>query len=68
MKLNTSQIIRRHRNGSIDTAYYVQRGHVVRSLAAHRSISRFRDIARNRAARWLDTGRKSPMEKTAWIS
>ena len=68
MKLNTSQIIRRHRNGSIDTAYYVQRGHVVRSRAAHRSISRFRDIARNCAARWLDTGSKSPMEKTTWIS
>ena len=53
MKLDTSHIIRRHRNGAIDTAYYLQRGRVARSKAAYRSLSRIRGFARNRAARLL---------------
>ena len=52
MKLETSHIIRRHRNGAIDTAYYLQRGRVARSKAAYRSIARIRKGARN-GATWL---------------
>ncbi len=50
MKLETSHIIRRHRNGAIDTAYYLQRGRVARSKAAYRSMSRIRKGAHNLAA------------------
>ncbi len=35
MKHNIDQVIRRHRNGSIDTAYYLRRGRVARSQAAY---------------------------------
>ncbi len=68
MKLDTSHIIRRHRNGAIDTAYYVQRGHVARSKAAYKSMSRFRRVARDRAARLLARVGKSLMAKATSIS
>lgn len=35
MKHDINQVIRRHRNGSIDSAYYVRRGRVARSRAAY---------------------------------
>ncbi len=43
--------IRRHADGSIDIAYYVARCHLQRSLAAHRAIARFTDVARRLCAR-----------------
>ncbi len=39
MKYVTDQAIRRHRDGSIDTAYYLNRACFARSRAAHNSIS-----------------------------
>lgn len=35
MKHDINQVIRRHRNGSIDSAYYVRRGRVARSRAVY---------------------------------
>lgn len=35
MKHDINQVIRRHRNGSIDSAYYVRRGRVARSQAVY---------------------------------
>jgi hypothetical protein len=33
--------VRRRRDGSIDTAFYTERGHVERSLAARQKLRRF---------------------------
>ncbi len=36
---NPSEVdVRRHANGSLDTAYYIQKCHVERSLAAHNGV------------------------------
>ncbi len=53
MKHVTNQIIRRHRDGSIDTAYYLQRGRIARSRAAYSSASRLRRTVHNLAAQLL---------------
>ena len=37
--------IRRLKNGAIDTAYYVRRGHVIRSQAAYQSLNGIRNDA-----------------------
>ena len=61
MKNVTDQVIRRQRNGSIDTAYYLQRGRIARSKAAYRSISHIRRGVRNCAALLLARMRLSMM-------
>lgn len=42
MKHDISQAIRRHPDGSIDTAYYLLRGRIARSKAAHNSVAHLR--------------------------
>ncbi len=68
MKLETSHIIRRHRNGAIDTAYYLQRGRVARSKAAYQSMSHVRRGVRNCAALLLARMRMSLMGHRTSIS
>ncbi len=68
MKNVTDQVIRRHRNGSIDTAYYLQRGRVARSKAAYRSMSRIRRGVRSCAALLLARMRMSVMGHRTSIS
>ncbi len=50
MKHVTNQTIRRHRDGSIDTAYYLQRGRIARSRAAYITVYRLRRAAHSLAA------------------
>ncbi len=64
----TNQTIRRHRDGSIDTAYYLQRGRVARSRAAYSSVSHLRRIAHNVAAQLLARANVSLMRHRTSIS
>ncbi len=64
----TNQTIRRHRDGSIDTAYYLQRGRIARSRAAYSSVSRLRNAVHNLAAHLLAKVNMSPMGHRTSIS
>ena len=45
--MTTNKNIRRHANGSIDTAYYISRAHLIRSQAAHETIADLSHAAQN---------------------
>ncbi|QRF66720.1 hypothetical protein [Ponticoccus alexandrii] len=49
----TETPIRLRRDGSIDTAYYMQRGRVLRSQAAHDLVTARQETTRARHRGWL---------------
>ena len=68
MQHETSQTIRRHRDGSIDTAYYLQRGRIARSRAAYAAASGARTGVRSAIERLVTKANLFPAAHRTSIS